>query len=376
MSTTDTVTVTPTAALSAAGVSIWLDDLSRERIKGHGLERLIAERNVVGVTTNPTIFASALAKGEAYDEQIRELVADGKNVADAIFAITTADVGNAADIFADVYAESNGYDGRVSIEVSPELANDTDATAAEAERLWTSIGKPNVMIKIPATLAGLPAITATIAKGISVNVTLIFSLERYRAVIDAYLAGLEQADAAGIDLSTIHSVASFFVSRVDTEVNTRLDAIGSDAATALKNKAAIANARLAYKLFVDAFADERAIAMQEKGANRQRPLWASTGTKDPSLPDTLYVTELVTHGVVNTMPEKTLEATFDHGIIAGDTVVSEYADARAVLADLAEVGVDIDDVTRVLEDEGVEKFIVSWHELADTVKAALEAAKQ
>jgi transaldolase len=374
MSTTETATGTPTAALSAAGVSIWLDDLSRERIASHGLERLIAERNVVGVTTNPTIFAAALANGEAYDEQVRELVASGADVAEAIFQITTSDVGHAAEIFADVYAESNGYDGRVSIEVSPELANDTDATIAEAERLWKAIDKPNVMIKIPATLAGLPAITATIAKGISVNVTLIFSLERYQAVIDAYLEGLEQAAAAGIDLSTIHSVASFFVSRVDSEVNTRLEKIGTDAAAALKSKAAIANARLAYKLFVEQFADERAIALQEKGANRQRPLWASTGTKDPALPDTIYVTALVTHGVVNTMPEKTLEATFDHGVVTGDTVVSEYGDAQSVLDDLAAVGVDIDDVTKVLEEEGVEKFIVSWHELSDTVKTALDAA--
>src|SRR6195952_1264509 len=217
MSITDTKAETPTAALSAAGVSIWLDDLSRERIKGHGLEKLIAERDVVGVTTNPTIFASALSKGEAYDEQVREIAAAGKDVAEAIFEITTADVGNAADIFRDVYEASNGYDGRVSIEVSPELAHDTDATIAEAKRLWSTIGKPNVMIKIPATVEGVPAITAAIAEGISVNVTLIFSLERYAAVIDAYFAGLEKAAEAGIDLSTIHSVASFFVSRVDTE---------------------------------------------------------------------------------------------------------------------------------------------------------------
>lgn len=372
---TSTATSTGTEGLSAAGVSIWLDDLSRERIKGHGLEQLIAERNVVGVTTNPTIFASALAKGEAYDEQVREIVAAGKDVHEAVFEITTADVGNAADIFHDVFVASNGYDGRVSIEVSPELAHDTEATSAEADRLWTTIGKPNVMIKIPATLEGLPAITKAIGAGISVNVTLIFSLERYQAVIDAYLSGLEQADAAGIDIATIHSVASFFVSRVDTEVDKRLDAIGTDEATALKSKAAIANARLAYELFVAQFATERAIALQEKGANRQRPLWASTGTKDPNLSDTLYVTELVTHGVVNTMPEKTLEATFDHGEVTGDTVVGNYDDAREVFAALKSVGVDIDDVTDVLETEGVEKFIASWHELTDTVTQALQAAK-
>ncbi|HEY8317469.1 MAG TPA: transaldolase [Amnibacterium sp.] len=376
MSITDTKADTPTAALSAAGVSIWLDDLSRERIKGHGLEKLIAERDVVGVTTNPTIFASALSKGEAYDEQVREIAASGKDVAEAIFEITTADVGNAADVFREVYDRSNGYDGRVSIEVSPELAHDTDATIAEAKRLWSTIGKPNVMIKIPATVEGLPAITAAIAEGISVNVTLIFSLERYAAVIDAYFAGLEKAAAAGIDLSTIHSVASFFVSRVDTEVDKRLDAVGSDEARALKSKAAIANARLAYELFVERFATERAIALQEKGANRQRPLWASTGVKDPSLPDTLYVTQLVTHGVVNTMPEKTLEAVADHGTVEGDTVVGLYEDAKQVMAGLAKVGVDIDEVTALLEKEGVEKFIASWHELTDTVTAALDAARR
>ena len=376
MSITDTKAETPTAALSAAGESIWLDDLSRERIKGHGLERLIAERDVVGVTTNPTIFASALSKGEAYDEQVREIAAAGKDVAEAIFEITTADVGNAADVFHDVFTKSNGYDGRVSIEVSPELAHDTEGTIAEAKRLWTTIDKPNVMIKIPATAEGVPAITAAIAAGISVNVTLIFSLDRYADVIDAYFSGLEQAAAAGLDLSTIHSVASFFVSRVDTEVDKRLTAIGSDEATALKSKAAIANARLAYKLFVERFATERAIALQEQGANRQRPLWASTGVKDPSLPDTLYVAELVTHGVVNTMPEKTLEAVADHGDIEGDTVVGNYDDAQQVMDRLAAVGVDIDDVTALLEREGVEKFIASWHELTDTVTTALDAAKR
>ncbi|MDQ0575464.1 transaldolase [Agromyces albus] len=230
------------------------------------------------------------------------------------------------------------------------------------------------MIKIPATLAGLDAITETIAAGISVNVTLIFSLDRYREVIDAYLTGLERAKAAGIDLSTIHSVASFFVSRVDTEIDKRLVAIGTDEALGLKSKAGVANARLAYELYEQVFADERATALLDAGANRQRPLWASTGVKDPSLSDTLYVTELVAQGVVNTMPEKTLEATFDHGEIVGDTVTGAYADAGAVLDALARVGVDYDDVTALLEREGVEKFIVSWNELLDTVRGALEAA--
>jgi transaldolase len=374
MSITDTRTDSNTAALSRAGVSIWLDDLSRERIASKGLQRLIEEKDVVGVTTNPTIFAAALSKGESYTEQVKELKAKGADVAQAIFEITTKDVSDAADIFNDVFIASNGYDGRVSIEVSPELAHDTEATISEAKRLWSTIEKPNVMIKIPATVEGLPAITAAIAAGISVNVTLIFSLERYRAVIDAYIEGLEQAAEAGIDLSTIHSVASFFVSRVDTEIDKRLDAVGTDEAKALKGKSAVANARLAYELFVEAFGTERAIELQEKGANRQRPLWASTGVKDPSLPDTFYVVDLVTHGVVNTMPEKTLAAVADHGEVKGDTIVGKYDEAREDMAKLKAAGVDIDEVTALLEREGVDKFIVSWHELTDTVAAALESA--
>ncbi|GAA2753289.1 transaldolase [Amnibacterium kyonggiense] len=372
--TTEPTTGSNTEALSKAGVSIWLDDLSRERIVTKNLQQLIDEKNVVGVTTNPTIFASALAKGETYDEQVRELKAKGADTAQAIFEITTKDVSDAADVFRGVYDATHGYDGRVSIEVSPELAHDTEATIAEAKRLWSTIEKPNVMIKIPATVEGLPAITAAIAAGISVNVTLIFSLERYKAVIAAYLEGLKQAKDAGIDLSTIHSVASFFVSRVDTEIDKRLDAIGTDDAKALKGRSAVANARLAYEVFVDAFGAEDAIELQEAGANRQRPLWASTGVKDPSLPDTFYVVDLVTHGVVNTMPEKTLDAVADHGDVQGDTIVGKYDEAREDLEKLKAVGVDLDEVTDLLEREGVDKFIVSWHELTDTVAKALESA--
>jgi transaldolase len=366
---------TPTAALSAVGVSIWLDDLSRERIRTKDLERLIAERDVVGVTTNPTIFAAALAKGEAYDEQVAELAKAGTSVTDAVFEITTDDVRDASDIFRPVYDRTAGVDGRVSIEVEPALARDTDGTIAEAKRLWAKVDRPNAMIKIPATVEGLGAITAAIASGISVNVTLIFSLERYRQVIDAYLTGLEQAKAAGHDLSTIHSVASFFVSRVDSEIDKRLDAIGGDEAASLKSKAGVANARLAYRLYEEEFGSDRARELLAVGANAQRPLWASTGVKDPNLPDTLYVTELAVAGVVNTMPEKTLEATADHGEIAGDRVTGEYADAQSVLDRLAAVGVDYDDVTALLEREGLEKFVVSWNELLDTVTAALESAK-
>lgn len=366
---------TPTAALSALGTSIWLDDLSRERIVSGGLQTLIETRNVVGVTTNPTIFASALAKGAAYDAQVAELAAAGTSVTDAVFEITTDDVANASDIFRPVYDATGGQDGRVSIEVEPGLAHDAAGTIAEAKQLWAKVNRPNAMIKIPATVEGLEAITATIAAGISVNVTLIFSLERHRGVINAYLAGLEQAKAAGLDLSKIHSVASFFVSRVDTEINNRLDAIGTPEAIALKSKGGIANARLAYQLFEQEFTSERAKVLLAAGANRQRPLWASTGVKDPSLPDTLYVTELAVADVVNTMPEKTLEATFDHGVITGDQVTGAYADANAVLDALAAQGISYDEVTALLEKEGVEKFIVSWNELLDTVTAALEMAQ-
>jgi transaldolase len=370
-----TNTTSPTAELSAVGVSIWLDDLSRERIQSGGLKKLIEDRNVVGVTTNPTIFAAALAKGEAYDAQVAELAKAGTSVTDAVFEITTDDVAHASEIFADVYKTSGGKDGRVSIEVEPGLAHDAAGTAAEAKRLWAKVNHPNAMIKIPATIEGLDAITETIAAGISVNVTLIFSLQRHREVINAYLSGLEKARAAGIDLSTIQSVASFFVSRVDTEVNNRLEAIGTPEALALKSKAGVANAQLAYEVFEQAFSSERATVLLEAGANRQRPLWASTGVKDPSLPDTLYVTQLAVADVVNTMPEKTLEATFDHGVIEGDEVTGSYAAANAVLDALAEQGISYDEVTALLEKEGVDKFIVSWNELLDTVSAALEAAK-
>jgi len=369
------MTTSPTAELSAAGVSIWLDDLSRERINSGGLEKLIAERNVVGVTTNPTIFAGALAKGEAYDSQVAELAKAGTSVTDAVFEITTDDVAAASDIFRPIYDSTNGFDGRVSIEVEPGFAHDAAATIEQAKALWAKVDRPNALIKIPATIEGLEAITETIAAGISVNVTLIFSLERYRAVIDAYLSGLEKAKANGHDLSNLHSVASFFVSRVDTEIDKRLDAIGTEEAKALKGKAGVANAQLAYEVYGEAFATDRAKALLEAGANKQRPLWASTGVKDPAVLDTTYVVELVAADVVNTMPEKTLEATFDHGVIAGDSITPSYDAANAVIAAITAQGIDIDDVTALLEKEGVEKFIVSWNELLDTVTAALEAAK-
>ncbi|WP_037321172.1 transaldolase [Amycolatopsis orientalis] len=363
------------AQLSEAGVSIWLDDLSRERLNTGNLAGLIRDKHVVGVTTNPTIFANAMSKGEAYDEQTRELAARGADVEATIRELTTTDVRNAADLFRDVYNATNGVDGRVSIEVDPRLAKDSDKTVAEAQDLWKTVDRPNVLIKIPATEEGLPAITKTLAEGISVNVTLIFSVERYKAVIEAYFAGLEQAKANGHDLKGIHSVASFFVSRVDTEIDKRLDAIGTEAATALRGEAAIANARLAYAAFEELFSSDRWKALADAGANAQRPLWASTGVKDPQYSDTRYVDQLVVKDTVNTMPEKTLDAAGDHAEITGDTVTGKGPDAQIVFDKLRVVGIDIDDVFKVLEDEGVEKFEKSWTELLETVNGQLAKAK-
>ncbi len=358
--------------LSDAGVSIWLDDLSRERLDSGNLVRLRDEKSVVGVTTNPTIFAASLAKGDAYDDQIRELAASGASVHEAIRALTTDDVRHACDVFAETYNATDGDDGRVSIEVSPGLSADTAGTVAEAEDLWKTVDRPNTLIKIPATEAGLPAITSVIASGISVNVTLIFALDRYSRVIDAYLDGLEQAAANGHDLRHIHSVASFFVSRVDGEVDQRLDALGTAEAAALKGKAAIANARLAYAVYQRAFDTDRWRDLAARGANKQRPLWASTGVKDPALPDTLYVAELVVADTVNTMPEKTMDAFADHGEVAGDTMAGTETEAQQVMDALSAQGIDFADVVEVLETEGVDKFVKSWDELVQTVQAALE----
>ncbi|WP_026927519.1 transaldolase [Granulicoccus phenolivorans] len=358
-------------ALADAGVSIWLDDLSRDRINSGNLADLIENYSVVGVTTNPTIFAAALKNGQAYSEQIGRLKAEGLDVAAVIKELTTDDVRNACDVFDSVAAETEGEDGRVSIEVDPDLARDTDATIAQAKFLAEKVDRANVFIKIPATREGLPAITAVIGAGISVNVTLIFSLQRYQEVIDAYLAGLEQAKAAGLDLAKIRSVASFFVSRVDTEVDKRLEGTKYEH---LRGKAAVANARLAYEMHLNAVETERYQALLGAGANVQRPLWASTGVKNPTYPDTLYVTELVAQDTVNTMPEKTMKAFADHGATRGDQITPNLADARAVMADLKTAGIDMDDVVQVLEDEGVDKFVVSWNELVDTVEKALEQA--
>ncbi len=354
--------------LSEAGVSVWLDDISRDRLRTGNLQSLIDDFHVVGVTSNPTIFAKALSSGTAYDEQIADLKVRGVTVDEASRAITTYDIRWGCDVLRPVYDATNGLDGRVSIEVDPRLARETEKTIAEARNLWWMVDRPNLFIKIPATREGLPAITQCISEGISVNVTLIFSLERHGEVIDAYMAGLEQAKAAGHDLSKIASVASFFVSRVDTEVDGRLDKLGTPEATALRGKAAIANARLAYELFEQKCAEARWTALAANGARVQRPLWASTSTKDPSFPDTMYVVDLVVADTVNTMPEATIKATADHGELRGDTVHGTYDESRQVFADLEELGIGYDDVVQVLEDEGVAKFETSWNELLDTIR--------
>ena len=363
------------AELAAAGVSIWLDDLSRERLQTGNLQSLITDYSVVGVTTNPTIFAGALSHGDAYDAQVRELAARGASVDDAVREITVGDVQQACDVFSGTWEHSGGVDGRVSLEVDPRLAHDTDATFAEAVDLWKAVDRPNLLVKIPATEAGLSAITRTLGEGVSVNVTLIFSVERYREVMNAYLDGLEQADANGHNLAGITSVASFFVSRVDTEIDKRLEKIGTDEALALRGKAGVANSRLAYAAFQELFSGKRWNNLAGKGAKAQRPLWASTGVKNPEYSDTLYITELVVADTVNTMPEKTMMAYADHGEQHGDAVTGRAAEAQGVFDAVAAQGVDLTDVFLVLENEGVDKFEKSWAELLDTVKGQLDGAK-
>lgn len=361
-------------ALARCGVSIWLDDLNRSMIESGDLERLRNDRGVVGVTTNPTIFSAALSKGDAYTDQVTRLADAGADVAVAVFAITTDDVRAACDVLRPVYDATDGQDGRVSIEVDPRLARDTQATVEMARRLWTTVDRPNVMIKIPATVEGLPAIAAALEEGINVNVTLIFSLDRYRGVMNAYLTGLEQARQHGRDLSTIHGVASFFVSRVDTEIDRRLDEIGTPHAQALRGRAGIANARLAYQAFEETFATPRWANLADDGAHRQRPLWASTGVKDPRYSDTMYVTELVAPGTVNTMPRKTLDAVADHGDIRGDTVRSTYEQSAVTLDELERIGISYTQVVELLEQEGLAKFEASWADLLESVRDELTKA--
>ncbi len=361
-------------ALVANGVSVWLDDLSRLRIQSGNLQELVDTKGVVGVTTNPSIFQAAVAGSDAYDSDLRELSTQGKPLEEIVLDLTTEDVRNACDILKPVYDKTGGQDGRVSIEVEPALAHDTHKTVEQARQLWQAVDRPNLFIKIPATVEGLPAISQVLAEGISVNVTLIFSLDRYRGVMNAFLTGLEQAREAGHDLGQMRSVASFFVSRVDTEVDKRLDEVGGDNAAEaqrLKGKAGVANARLAYQAYEEVFATPRWKNLEDDGAHRQRPLWASTGVKNPAYPDTLYVTELVAPDTVNTMPEKTLDAVMDHGTITGDTVTGHYAESAEVLDSLERLGISYTEVTDVLEREGVEKFEKAWGELLEGLKDEL-----
>jgi transaldolase len=363
----------PLAQLTAAGVSIWLDDISRERLATGNLEMLMRDMHVQGVTSNPTIFAKAISSGSGYQAQIADLAVRGVTVDEAARAITTYDIRWACDVLRPVYDQTDGVDGRVSIEVDPRIARDTEKTIAEARALWWLVDRPNLFIKIPATAEGLPAITQCLSEGISVNVTLIFSLQRYAEVIDAFMAGLENA-ADGVGITKLASVASFFVSRVDTEVDGRLDKLGTPEAEALRGKAALANARLAYELYEQKIATSRWAALRARGARVQRPLWASTSVKDPSFADTMYVVELVAPDTVNTMPEATLHATQAHGKIHGDTIDGTYDESRRVFEQLEGLGIGYDDVVTVLENEGVQKFEASWNELLGTIKTEMTAA--
>ena len=358
--------------LSDAGVSIWLDDFSRERLNSGSLQKLIDDSHVVGVTTNPSIFAKAMSAGDAYTDQLRELKNSGAELSEVVTTLTTDDVRAACDLFMDLYTSTEGVDGRVSIEVDPRLALETQKSIDEARRLRDLVDRPNVLVKIPATTEGLPAITATIAAGISVNVTLIFSIASYKDVLDAWMTGLEQAHDKGVDLTDIQSVASVFVSRTDVEVDKRLDAIGGDNAKHLKGTTALSVARLCHEAYVNAMSSERWKTLAGYGARPQRPLWASTGTKSDDYRDTLYVEELVTKGTVNTMPEKTMQAFADHGEVKGDTVVGTYDESRTIMQAVEAEGVDMLDVFRVLGDEGVTKFIEPWEELMTTLQDQLD----
>ena len=364
----------PLADLSDQDVSIWLDDISRERLKSGNLAELVKDKHVVGVTSNPTIFQKALEKGSAYDEQVRELALRDINIDGAVRYLMAYDIRWGCDVLMPVF-ERDAKDGRVSIEVDPRIAHDARRTAAEAKALKWLVDRPNVLIKIPATVEGLDAIEESTAAGVSVNVTLIFGLDRYDAVMNSYLTGLERAKAAGIKLQTIHSVASFFVSRVDTEIDKRLDKLGTDEAKELRGKAGIANARLAYERFEKVITSDRWRILEQDGANMQRPLWASTGVKDPAYDDTMYVVDLVAPHTVNTMPEATLDAVADHGVIRGNTIAGTYDESREVIDRLNALGISYDDVIELLEVEGVQKFEDSYAQLAESVRGQLDAAK-
>lgn len=354
--------------LAEIGTSTWLDDLSRDRLESGNLAEVIKTKSIVGVTTNPAIFASAMSKGTAYDADIAKLKEAGTSADEAVYALAVDDVRNACDQFLDIYKATGGKDGRVSIEVDPRISADTEGTIAQAKELWAKVDRPNLMIKIPATDGSLPAITEALAEGISVNVTLIFSVDRYQQVIDAFKEGIKKAAEAGKDVSQIHSVASFFVSRLDTEVDARLEKIGTDEALALRGKAGVANAQLAYGLFKEQLANATDLP---EGTHPQRPLWASTGVKNPDYPATLYVSELAGPDTVNTMPEGTIDAVLEQGNLHGDTLSNAQAEAEKVMADVAAVGIDFDAVFAVLEQEGVDKFVAAWDELLESMAARL-----
>lgn len=362
----------PLVHLLRNGVSIWLDDLSRERLTSGNLADLVRTRGVLGVTTNPSIFQAAITSSSAYADDLAVLAGEGADAEQAVRRLTVNDVRDACDVLADVAAATDGVDGRVSLEVDPRLAHDTEATVEQARELWAEVDRSNLLIKIPATRAGLPAITRCLAEGISVNVTLIFSLDRYGEVLDAFMSGIEHRLAAGHPVDGLASVASFFVSRVDSEVDSRLEVLGTDEALALRGRAAVANARLAYRMYERRMATERWNRLQAQGARSQRPLWASTSVKNPDYPDTMYVTDLVAPNTVNTMPEPTIEAVAEHGAVNPDAVRSHYDAADETFAALARVGVDLADVTDLLEDQGVQKFADSWDALLDAVATELE----
>src|SRR3984957_4158872 len=366
MTSTDTL-----AQLEEIGVAIWLDDISRERLVAGNLAALPRDMDVSGGTSNPTIFAKAMAAGNAYADQIADLALRGVSLDEAARALTTYDIRWACDVLRPKFDSSNGLNGRVSIEVDPRVAKDTDKTIAEARALWWLVDRPNAFIKISATREGVPAIAQCLSAGMSINVTLIFSLERYGQVIDAYFEGLEKA--SGRDISTIASVASFFVSRMDTEVDARLDKLGTPEAHALRGKAALANARLAYEVYEQKLATPRWEALKARGAKVQRPLWASTSVKDPAFADTMYVVELAAPDTVNTMPEATMHATQEHGVLHGDAIHGTYEESRRVIQQLEDLGGHYDDVVHVLETEGVEKFAASWQEMSDTIKREMAA---
>lgn len=362
------------AKLSEIGVSIWLDDLSRTRLRTGDLQERIDQDHVVGVTTNPAIFSAAIGDGATYAQQIKELAAAGASEDEAVFAMIIDDVRDACDVMMPIYEKTAGTDGRVSIEVDPRFADDYQKTIDQASELWEKVNRPNAMIKIPATAQSLPAVTAAISRGISVNVTLIFSVDQYRQVLDAYMLGIEKALENGVDVRQIHSVASFFVSRVDTMIDPLLDAMTDPRARQIRSTLGVANAQLAYQAYQQACQSPRWMKLQASGANRQRPLWASTGVKDSSLSPTLYVDELATADTVNTMPEKTLRAVAAQSKLHGDAVTGSYQDAANKFATLAELGIDFKDISAKLLSEGVEKFEVAWAQLLGNVSQALENA--